>query len=418
MTPADWALGAFVAVLIGQHADARLAGQQIPAGGASAVLLFNAGGDVLGRAADARDRASAGVAVSGLGLFGIYLALTSLAEVRQMWAFVFPRYIGSTEYVEFFGRGRGPLLNPAGSGILQGLCLLGMLMRWPRASRIGQLLILALLPLYCLGNLQHVYPQCLAGAGAGADGRAGLQSVARLADSRDRHAGRRLAADRGAELGTIDELQTRQGTKCGRSRRIGQAAPDLGGRRLAHVFGSALIGLGLWPISDRKPGLLIRSLDRLAFGESPALRAAQRRSWRCWSTRAWLEWGSSWRCWCFGCGWPGGCGAIREATPAARQFGLLFLAFVGVWFPNAMFQDVLMIPMANMLLALPGGAGRQSGARWSRARASATDRRAPGRAKQGRRRIMGPRHCKPEQRKSSSRSAFCRWDVFMAHDNS
>ncbi len=45
-----------------------------------------------------------------------------------------------------------------------------------------------------------------------------------------------------------------------------------------------------------------------------------------------------------------------ENAPAGfRQCGLLFMAFVGVWFPNAMFQDVLIIPMINMLLLFLAG---------------------------------------------------------------
>ena len=56
----------------------------------------------------------------------------------------------------------------------------------------------------------------------------------------------------------------------------------------------------------------------------------------------WLR--MAWQLWC-----------NPQAPPAARQFGLLFLAFVGVWFPNAMFQDVLMIPMVNMLLLFVAG---------------------------------------------------------------
>jgi O-antigen ligase len=45
-----------------------------------------------------------------------------------------------------------------------------------------------------------------------------------------------------------------------------------------------------------------------------------------------------------------------DGAPAGfRQLGLLFMAFVGVWFPNAMFQDVLIIPMINMLLLYLAG---------------------------------------------------------------
>ncbi len=86
-----------------------------------------------------------------LAVFGVYLAVTAIAETHQFWALVYPRYIASPEFVEFFGRGRGPLLNPAGSGILQGLCLVAALMWWPRLNRRGQLLLLAAMPLFAWG---------------------------------------------------------------------------------------------------------------------------------------------------------------------------------------------------------------------------------------------------------------------------
>ena len=407
MTPADWALGAFIAVLLASTLthDWQVNNFQ-PVAQVLFFFLMPVAMYWVVRQTPVAERALEWMYLV-LGLFGIYLAITSMAEVRQMWAFVFPRYIGSTEYVEFFGRGRGPLLNPAGSGILQGLCLLGMLMRWPRASRTGQLFILALLPLYAWGIYSTFTRSAWLGLALGAAGRPGLQSVARLADGRDRHAGRRLAAGGGVELGTIDELQTRQGTERGRSRRIGQAAPDLGGRRLAHVFGSAIVGLGLWAISNRKPGLLVRSLDRFAVGKSPAIRAAQRLL------------GAFGR---YGPGWNGAvhrdAGALdadglaivahSQATPAARQFGLLFLAFVGVWFPNAMFQDVLMIPMVNMLLvflaALVVNLATVSHAAGNRAesRHRAAEQRAAAQS------IMGPSHCKPEYRNRAA-APFAAW---------
>lgn len=49
----------------------------------------------------------------------IYLSLTGLAEVFGWNALVFPRYIADTSITdEFFGRARGPLLNPVGNGFL------------------------------------------------------------------------------------------------------------------------------------------------------------------------------------------------------------------------------------------------------------------------------------------------------------
>ncbi|EMI17143.1 O-antigen ligase-related protein [Rhodopirellula maiorica SM1] len=52
-----------------------------------------------------------------LGL-GLYLAVMAIFEVSGIHALVFPRYIVDPADWEFFGRGRGPLLNPSGNGIV------------------------------------------------------------------------------------------------------------------------------------------------------------------------------------------------------------------------------------------------------------------------------------------------------------
>jgi hypothetical protein len=89
-----------------------------------------------------------------LGVFGVYLALTAIAEKWQVTALVFPSYIGDGQkYPEFFWRARGPLLNPAANGMLLGLCLGGGLMAWPRMPRWGQLLLIAFCGLVCFGIL-------------------------------------------------------------------------------------------------------------------------------------------------------------------------------------------------------------------------------------------------------------------------
>ncbi len=284
------------------------------------------------------------------GLFGIYLALTSLAEVRQMWAFVFPRYIGSTEYVEFYGRGRGPLLNPAGSGILQGLCLLGMIMRWPRASRVAQLFIVALLPLYAWG----IYSTFTRSAWLGL--ALGLMVV--IAFSLPR-------AWRTVVIGTLIiatlplvalNWEGLMSFKRDKELSAAEAAESAKLRPILaviawHMFlDRPLLGSGygqyrtesLAYLSDRSIDLplekarpyvqhnvfLALAVDTGLVGMGlfvAMLVLWMRMAWRLWCNR-------------------------RRPPPAARQFGLLFLAFVGVWFPNAMFQDVLLIPMANMLL--------------------------------------------------------------------
>lgn len=67
----------------------------------------------------------------GTGAFGVYLALTAFAESRGLYGIVFPRYIGSSAHQEFFGRGRGPLLNPSGNGVLLTVSMACALMMLP-----------------------------------------------------------------------------------------------------------------------------------------------------------------------------------------------------------------------------------------------------------------------------------------------
>ncbi len=83
--------------------------------------------------------------------FGLYLALTAAAEAWELRALVFPAYITSPDFPEFYGRARGPLLNPVGNGILLGVGLAAGLMAWPRWSRRGRLLVVATAAVLCLG---------------------------------------------------------------------------------------------------------------------------------------------------------------------------------------------------------------------------------------------------------------------------
>lgn len=57
-----------------------------------------------------------------LGL-GVYLAIMAVCEIKGLHGLVFPRHIVDPKIWEFFGRGRGPLLNPSGNGILIAISL-------------------------------------------------------------------------------------------------------------------------------------------------------------------------------------------------------------------------------------------------------------------------------------------------------
>ncbi len=73
--------------------------------------------------------------VIGLGL---YLAVTAVLEVTGMHAFVFPRYIVDPAEWEFFGRGRGPLLNPVGNGIVLTAALTAAVCRFMQVGQRGK----------------------------------------------------------------------------------------------------------------------------------------------------------------------------------------------------------------------------------------------------------------------------------------
>ena len=104
-----------------------------------------------------------------LGGFGIYLALIALAEISESYAIIFPRYIVNSAETEFFGRGRGPFLNPVSNGIFLSVCLCCCWMWWPRINRIGKFgLILAagLLGAGCFATLtRSVWLGFVVGAG-------------------------------------------------------------------------------------------------------------------------------------------------------------------------------------------------------------------------------------------------------------
>jgi O-antigen ligase len=94
---------------------------------------------------------SAKLVCAALGLFGVYLAITAASEARQIWPLVWPRYIRSGDFPEFIGRGRGPLLNPAGCGMFQSVCLCAALLAWPKMRTLGRIGLLLVAGVMCLG---------------------------------------------------------------------------------------------------------------------------------------------------------------------------------------------------------------------------------------------------------------------------
>lgn len=66
---------------------------------------------------------------------GLYLAVTAVLEIKGIHSLVFPRYIVDPGDWEFFGRGRGPLMNPSGNGIAMSMGIVCAAMAFLNAPR-------------------------------------------------------------------------------------------------------------------------------------------------------------------------------------------------------------------------------------------------------------------------------------------
>ena len=97
-------------------------------------------------------------------VLGIYLAITALFEIKSMSAFVFPKYINDPEVWEFFGRGRGPLLNPIANGVLIGGAFLIACLRFWKASRPMMFAYGAIIGVLLIGIYATLTRSCWVGA--------------------------------------------------------------------------------------------------------------------------------------------------------------------------------------------------------------------------------------------------------------
>ncbi len=86
-------------------------------------------------------------------VLGCYLSITAICEWRGWYALVFPKYIADPKLWEFFGRGRGPLLNPSGNGIVMTSTLAVAAVRFLRGDRHQRMIY----GLACLVMLAGLY---------------------------------------------------------------------------------------------------------------------------------------------------------------------------------------------------------------------------------------------------------------------
>ncbi len=83
----------------------------------------------------------------GFVAFGVYLALTGIAESFGAWSLVFPKYIADAEIGLHFGRARGPMVHSVTYGMTLATSMFCGWLLWPGSSRATKLAIIALVPL-------------------------------------------------------------------------------------------------------------------------------------------------------------------------------------------------------------------------------------------------------------------------------
>jgi len=148
---ADWTLIAFTAwlTLSTLMHDWRWDGNQ-PLATLLFFYLMPVGMYFVARETPLSERSTA-VLFACMGLFGLYLAVTAVAEVQKQWWLVFPTYMADPNVEEFFGRGRGPMLNPIGAGFYLSACLFAALMWWPRLGRAGRAALVVAVVVFVAG---------------------------------------------------------------------------------------------------------------------------------------------------------------------------------------------------------------------------------------------------------------------------
>ncbi|MFG0262491.1 MAG: O-antigen ligase family protein [Novipirellula sp. JB048] len=288
-----------------------------------------------------------------LGL-GVYLAWTAILEVAGFHRLVFPRHIVDPQDWEFFGRARGPLLNPSGNAIVMCVALVisahGTLRSTPRMRLLHALLSLVILVgVYCtltrsawlgalvtLAVVAFVYsPRWLRVLGLAAAILLGAAAALELKDQllrldRDKNL---TAADaeksiqlrpllavvawemfkdhpiRGHGFGQYDRLSGKYHSIRSYDLPLEDARPYTQHNvLLALLVESGLIGLSLWV-----GVLLIISSMAWHLARNP------------------------------------------DRSVALRGGGMLWLGTVAAYLCNGMFQDVTIIPMVNMYLFFAAG---------------------------------------------------------------
>ncbi len=103
----------------------------------------------------------------GLSVFGLYLALTGIAEVKGQWWAVFPRFIANPELGAHFGRARGPALMSASLGVYLTICFWATWFLWAESGRALRLILAGSMLASCIALFYTYTRSCWLGLAVG-----------------------------------------------------------------------------------------------------------------------------------------------------------------------------------------------------------------------------------------------------------
>ena len=354
LTRADLILGAFYLVVVAnviafdyRHADSRPLSQLL------FYHLLPIGVYWVARHAVYTKRTVTGMLVA-LAVFGVYLGITAVAETHGLSWLVFPKYIASAEHTAFLGRARGPLMNPAGAGMLLGLCLAATALLWPNTGKAGRMMLGLVTLLLFAGIYSTLTRTAWLGAGLGLFLICGLAMPRRL----------RLPVTAACVLIVGGVVAAKWESLLNFQRDKGQAVTDTADSvKLRPIL--AMVALKMFadrPLTGCGFAHYTEAHDQY-LNERPwgmplekAQPYIQHNVWLNYMVELGLPgaglfvivlalwWRDGWFLW-----------KHYDSPLWMRQAALLFLAFFANYFVNGMFHDVTLIPMINMALYFLAG---------------------------------------------------------------
>jgi O-antigen ligase len=290
---------------------------------------------------------------TALAAFGFYLTYTALAEATgQLWA-VFPRYIASPKS-EYFGRARGPFLNPAAMGIYLTVCLAAALTFWSSLNRVAQLALLG----FTLATLAGIYGTLTRSAWMG--GALGLAVFVALSIPRPWRTMFLAVSIAGAltllitSWDSLFSLKRDVQLDASASADSAELRPILAKVAWNMFRDRPLLGCGFGQydrekmpyLADRSSNLPLQKttpyVQHNAFLALLVETGLLGLGSYCLLLALWIR--NAWRLW-----------SSDNVSPIASRTGILFLSLIGAYLPNALFQDTNIIDGLNLLLFFMAG---------------------------------------------------------------